>query len=124
MRYTALCLLGWGMREKDVRYLCAVSDYYLALAVVKLRCEGIRKCLVWVSVTINLGILALFKYYDFFLDSFAQMCRSWGWEVSPPTLRLVGSKVIQPAPGTNTSAQAWVEPASAEPTRSWLGSCR
>lgn len=29
MRYTALCLLGWGMREKDVRYLCAVSDYYL-----------------------------------------------------------------------------------------------
>ncbi len=29
MRFTALCLLGWGMREKDVRYLCAVSDYYL-----------------------------------------------------------------------------------------------
>lgn len=29
MRYIALRLLGWGMREKDVHYLCAVSDYYL-----------------------------------------------------------------------------------------------
>lgn len=28
-----------------------------------------------------------------------------------PTLRFVGSKVIQPAPGTYTSAQACVEPA-------------
>src|SRR4029077_15041691 len=47
-----------------------------------------------------------------------------GIRLRPPTLRLVGSKVIQPAPGTNTSAQAWVEPASAVPMRSLLGSCR
>ena len=36
--------------------------------------------------------------------------------LAPPTLRLVGSKLIQPAPETNTSAQAWVEPASALPS--------
>lgn len=47
-----------------------------------------------------------------------------GIRLLPPTLRLVGSKVIQPTPGTKTSAQAWVEPASAEPSRSWFGSCR
>src|SRR4029079_12424720 len=47
-----------------------------------------------------------------------------GDKIAPPTLRCVGSKVIQPAPGTKTSAQAWVEPASAEPARSWFGSCR
>src|SRR5271167_5107930 len=44
-----------------------------------------------------------------------------GIRLPPPTLRLVGSKVIQPAPGTKTSAQAWVEPAPVEPTRSWFG---
>ena len=39
-----------------------------------------------------------------------------GMRLKPPTLRLVGSKVIQPAPGTKTSAQAWVDPAPADPT--------
>ena len=34
-----------------------------------------------------------------------------GTKLKPPTPRLVGSKVIQPAPGTKTSAQAWVDPA-------------
>ena len=33
-----------------------------------------------------------------------------GIRLKPPTLRLVGSKVIQPAPGTKTSAHAWVIP--------------
>jgi len=32
-----------------------------------------------------------------------------------PTLRFVGSKVIQPAPGTKTSAQAWVDPIPSPP---------
>src|SRR5271154_6583208 len=39
-----------------------------------------------------------------------------GIRLKPPTLRLVGSKVIQPAPGTKTSAHAWVDPASLDPT--------
>jgi alginate O-acetyltransferase complex protein AlgI len=84
-----LFYMGWSAKFALLIVFQTVSDYYLALALVKLRHEGARKCLVWLSVTINLGILALFKYYDFFLDSFAQLCRSWGWELSPPTLRLV-----------------------------------
>jgi len=39
-----------------------------------------------------------------------------GISLKPPTLRLVGSNVIQPAPGTKTSAHAWVDPASVDPT--------
>src|SRR5271155_5387699 len=39
-----------------------------------------------------------------------------GIRLKPPTLRFVGSKVIQPAPGTKTSAHAWVDPASLDPT--------
>src|ERR1700722_19990669 len=44
-----------------------------------------------------------------------------GIKLKPPTLRLVGSKVIQPAPGTKTSAHAWVDPASLDPTLSRWG---
>ena len=41
-----------------------------------------------------------------------------GMRLVEPTDLLVGSNDIQPAPGTNTSTQACVEPASAEPTSS------
>src|SRR5271167_2487901 len=52
-----------------------------------------------------------------------QMARvtATGIRLSPPTLRLVGSKVIHPAPGTKTSVHAWVDPASLDPTLCWLG---
>lgn len=42
-----------------------------------------------------------------------------GKRSDPPVERLVGSNAIQPAPATNTSAQAWVEPARAVPQRLW-----
>src|SRR5271165_5770255 len=44
-----------------------------------------------------------------------------GIRLKPPKLRFVGSKVIQPAPGTKTSAHAWVDPASLDPTLCWFG---
>jgi hypothetical protein len=45
----------------------------------------------------------------------------WYQIVAADTLRLVGSKVIQPAPGTKTSAHAWVDPDSLDPTLCWSG---
>ena len=39
-----------------------------------------------------------------------------GTKLKPPTLQLVGSKVIQPAPGAKTSAEAWVDLAPVDPT--------
>ena len=44
-----------------------------------------------------------------------------GMRFGPPTLRLVGSKLIQPAPETKTSPQAWVDPASVDPVRLPIG---
>src|SRR5580704_14248366 len=44
-----------------------------------------------------------------------------GIRLAPPMLRLVGSNVTHPAPGMNTSTQAWVEPFSCEPRNIWLG---
>lgn len=35
--------------------------------------KGARKAWLWTSVAVNLGILGLFKYYDFFATSFAEV---------------------------------------------------
>jgi alginate O-acetyltransferase complex protein AlgI len=56
------------------RYLLAllvftiVLDYYLALAIERAATPGRRKLLLIVSLVSNLGILGVFKYYDFFVQ--------------------------------------------------------
>ena len=42
MRFVALRLLEWGMRDKDVRYLCGVADYFLINVAQELAAAGKR----------------------------------------------------------------------------------
>jgi D-alanyl-lipoteichoic acid acyltransferase DltB (MBOAT superfamily) len=61
------------------RYLLAllvftiVLDYYLALAIERVSTPGRRKLLLIVSLVSNLGILGVFKYYDFFVQDVLQL---------------------------------------------------
>jgi D-alanyl-lipoteichoic acid acyltransferase DltB (MBOAT superfamily) len=66
-----------------------VSDYFVALALARLERQSIRRLLLWISIVVNLGILAIFKYYNFFADSFAEVCTWAGWHTPLPTLNLL-----------------------------------
>lgn len=48
-----------------------------------------RKKLLWVSVFVNLGFLAFFKYFNFFTDSFLEMALSFGWNPGWNTLNII-----------------------------------
>jgi D-alanyl-lipoteichoic acid acyltransferase DltB (MBOAT superfamily) len=48
-----------------------------------------RKMWLWTCITINLGFLGIFKYYNFFAASFAEMMHSFGFSVSPILLKLI-----------------------------------
>jgi alginate O-acetyltransferase complex protein AlgI len=48
-----------------------------------------RKLLLALSLTTNLGVLCLFKYANFFLDSSAQAAAWCGWQVHTPQLNLL-----------------------------------
>ena len=45
-----------------------------------------RKALLAVSITANLGLLGVFKYYDFFVSSFCDLLQSVGLYASPHLL--------------------------------------
>ena len=51
--------------------------------------ERTRRRALAVSIVSNLGILATFKYFNFFADNVAGMLHAVGLGVSPPTLRLL-----------------------------------
>jgi D-alanyl-lipoteichoic acid acyltransferase DltB (MBOAT superfamily) len=49
----------------------------------------VRRALLLASLFANLGVLAAFKYFGFFLDSLAALCRSFGWNAESPALQIV-----------------------------------
>lgn len=48
-----------------------------------------RKALLWFSIVNNLGILAVFKYYNFFAANFESAMSSMGWQVHPYFLHII-----------------------------------
>ncbi len=65
---------GWNYRFIPLLVLSAVVDYGVALALERAQGrERLRRGLVAVSVTTNLGILAAFKYSTFLLESVAEL---------------------------------------------------
>ena len=56
-----------------------VVDYCLGIQIEKSKAKTKRKALLITSLTINLGILGFFKYFNFFIDSFSQMAGQFGF---------------------------------------------
>ena len=64
-------------------------DYYTGIQIEKSTKETTRKFWFWLSISVNLGFLALFKYYNFFASSFADLFTSVGLKTSPLLLDVI-----------------------------------
>lgn len=84
---------GWW----DYRFLILIAfttlcSFFSALLVGKLKKDGnpeVGKFLTICNIVINLVILGVFKYFNFFTDSFIHMFNCLGWTVHPITLKLI-----------------------------------
>ena len=48
-----------------------------------------KKIWFWLSIIVNLGFLAVFKYYNFFVESFSEAISYLGLRINPSTLNVV-----------------------------------
>ena len=71
MAFTTLCSFGCG------------------LLVSRLEARRLRRSVVTASLVINLGILVMFKYYDFFAGSFSELLSGFGLRAGFVTLDVV-----------------------------------
>ena len=79
----------WDWRFLFLLVFSTFLDYFTALKVEQSEKESTRKIWFWVSVSINLGFLGIFKYYDFFAVSMANLLNSLGFQANPLLLKLV-----------------------------------
>ena len=79
----------WDWRFLFLLVFSTFLDYYTGIQIEKSSNEKGRKFWFWLSVIVNLGFLGIFKYYNFFSASFAQMLTSVGFKASPILLDVI-----------------------------------
>jgi alginate O-acetyltransferase complex protein AlgI len=79
----------WNWRFLGLIGLSTVMDYSIGRLIDRQTNKANRKSLLIVSVAVNLGFLGIFKYFNFFADSFAVLAQSVGITPSWTTLHIV-----------------------------------
>jgi alginate O-acetyltransferase complex protein AlgI len=79
----------WDWRFLSLILISTVVDYFCAHYIVRSDNHVKRKALLAISVTLNLSFLGFFKYFNFFVDSFADLMGVLGLPVSKSTLNII-----------------------------------
>lgn len=79
----------WDYRFLTLIWISTLVDYLVALRIEASPTVALRRCFLIVSLVTNLGLLATFKYANFFLDSLRESCTYFGWDLSVPMLQII-----------------------------------
>ena len=79
----------WDVRFLFLLIFSTLLDYFTGLKMANSTKPNVRKFWFWLSVGINLGFLGVFKYYNFFAQSFANAVANFGIQTHALTLNVV-----------------------------------
>ena len=79
----------WDWRFLFLLIFSTLLDYYTGHKIQSSSSRNLRKIWFSLSVGINLGFLGVFKYYNFFAESFADAIALVGLKVNPWTLNVI-----------------------------------
>ncbi|MEM9843174.1 MAG: MBOAT family O-acyltransferase [Pseudomonadota bacterium] len=80
---------SWDWRFLSLILISTVVDYLVGLKMAEEQSAPRRKMLLWVSLGVNLGMLAIFKYLGFFVESFHALLMGFGYDANMTTLSIV-----------------------------------
>ncbi|MDP8207527.1 MAG: MBOAT family O-acyltransferase [Candidatus Electryonea clarkiae] len=79
----------WDWRFLSLIFISSLVDYVVGGRMDRSTNQSTRKILLLISIFVNLGILGFFKYFNFFIDSFACLLGTFGLQANMPTLRII-----------------------------------
>lgn len=79
----------WDWRFLSLIVISTLVDYYVGIWLHRTHSDRGRLLLLFASLSINLGFLAFFKYYNFFIDSLASSIAVFGSRPDVRTLSIV-----------------------------------
>jgi alginate O-acetyltransferase complex protein AlgI len=75
----------WDWRFLSLIFISSLVDFTVGNLMAKVNEQTKRKLLLGVSLVFNLGLLAVFKYFNFFVDSFVDAFALFGTELKRTT---------------------------------------
>ena len=79
----------WDWRYLSLILFCSITNYIGGLLLLKTDEQKWRKLILIVCCLVSFGVLGLFKYYDFFVNSFVDAFSLLGVKLQPHTLKLI-----------------------------------
>lgn len=110
----------WDWRFLGLIVLSSAVDFVIGQAIHRSDNAGLRKGLLATSLAVNLGLLGLFKYYNFFIDSLDAMLAPAGMSVASAHLDIVLPVGISFYTFQTLSYSLDIYRKKLEPTRDWV----
>jgi len=79
----------WDWKFLSLITISIVSDYFIAHKIHNESVKHKRKKWLWLSLFINLGMLAIFKYFNFFVDNFVEAFQFFGANINSVSLKII-----------------------------------
>lgn len=79
----------WDYRFCALMLISSLLDFGIGLALARAQLPFARRCLLYCSVAGNLSLLGIFKYYNFFAESFQQLTTALTWQVNFGTIEVI-----------------------------------
>lgn len=79
----------WDWRFLSLIFLSTLVDYFIGGRLKNQQIKSKRKILLILSLSVNLGILIIFKYYNFFLENFVNTFSLFGVQISSSSLNII-----------------------------------
>jgi alginate O-acetyltransferase complex protein AlgI len=79
----------WDYRFLFLLMFSTFLDYYTGLKMYSSKSSLQKKVWFWLSISINLGFLGFFKYYNFFIESFVDAASNFGFHSNIWSLKII-----------------------------------
>jgi alginate O-acetyltransferase complex protein AlgI len=79
----------WDWRFLLLLIFSTLLDYFTGIKMSDAKNQNSKQFWFWLSISVNLGFLGVFKYYNFFAESFASALNNIGLNINPCTLNVI-----------------------------------
>lgn len=80
---------AWDYRFLFLLMFSTALDYFSGIMISEAKTKKLKLTWLWISIGINLGFLGFFKYYNFFIVSFAELLSNFGLSANVWTLQII-----------------------------------
>ncbi|MFN4198206.1 MAG: MBOAT family O-acyltransferase [Flavobacterium sp.] len=79
----------WDWRFLFLLMFSTGLDYLAGLMIHRSKTILLKRTWLWITISVNVGFLGVFKYYNFFVDSFASLLSNFGIQAHFSTLQVI-----------------------------------